>query len=173
VSGRDELQADLETLIALHRRRWQTLGKPGAFTNQFAGFLADAAGRMHGRGEMQLSVLDLDGRPAAADLHLLSQKTNYVYQGGIAPELAQESPGRLLTALLIQQAIASGRKEFDFLRGDESYKHHYRARPIATHDLHVVACRVASRFRHGLWQAGATVKSLVKLGWAMTRIHPS
>ena len=42
------------------------------------------------------------------------------------------SPGVVLTAAAIERAIALGRSEFDFLRGNEEYKYRFGAvdRPI-------------------------------------------
>jgi hypothetical protein len=157
-----ELRRGMELLVDLHQRRWQLAGERGVFASQrYSSFLHETAARLLGEQALQLSVLELDGRPAAVDFHLVNQDANFVYQGGIEPDLADESPGKLLTALLIQDAIAAGRQAFDFLRGNEPYKPHFRARPIPTSNLYVVPRRIAAKLRHGLWMTGVAVRNLV------------
>jgi len=167
-----DLPRFMDQMIDLHQRRWQAAGEPGVFSNPaFAAFLREVAPRMLATESLQLSLLELDGRPAAADFHLLGGTAQFVYQGGIEPEMRDESPGRLLTALLIRGAIEEHRTTFDFLRGDESYKAHYRAVPVPTQNIHVVPQRTASRLRHSLWLAGITAKNLVKTGMSLTGIQ--
>ncbi len=174
VTVQDETQVrrGMELLVELHQRRWQLAGKPGVFASEsFSKFLHDVAGQLLQVQALQLSVLELDGRPAAVDFHLVNSAANFVYQGGFEPQLADQSPGKLLTALLIKEAIASGRRTFDFLRGDEPYKSHFRALPTGTINLHVVPKRAAAQLRHGLWMTGVAVRNLVKSGMSLTGIH--
>jgi CelD/BcsL family acetyltransferase involved in cellulose biosynthesis len=44
------------------------------------------------------------------------------WNGGFLPEIKRYSPGTALFAFGIQQAIASGLSEFDFMRGPQAYK---------------------------------------------------
>lgn len=44
------------------------------------------------------------------------------WNGGFMPEISRYSPGTALFAFGIQQAIASGLREFDFMRGPQAYK---------------------------------------------------
>jgi CelD/BcsL family acetyltransferase involved in cellulose biosynthesis len=48
-------------------------------------------------------------------------KFNY-YQSGYEPLWSSKSPGLVLLARTVQDAFADGLREFDFLRGNESYK---------------------------------------------------
>jgi CelD/BcsL family acetyltransferase involved in cellulose biosynthesis len=48
---------------------------------------------------------------------------------------AHLSPGNVLTAYVIQDAIRLGRTRFDFLRGDEEYKFRFGAEPEPVYDL--------------------------------------
>jgi CelD/BcsL family acetyltransferase involved in cellulose biosynthesis len=167
-----ELRSGMELLLDLHRRRWESLRREGSLSRErFAGFLRDVAPLLLRNNALQLSLLNLDGRCAAVDFHLVSGDTNYVYQGGIEPALAKHSPGSLLTALLIRDAIGRGRKRFDFLRGDEPYKSHFRAKPTATHDHFLVPRFVGPQLRHSVWLAGNMVKNLVRTGMSLTGMH--
>ena len=58
-----------------------------------------------------------------------------LYNSGFAPERAALSPGVVLLAHLVRDAIGRGRKKFDFLRGEERYK--YEFEPVAEAVCHV------------------------------------
>src|SRR5207244_453594 len=78
---------------------------------------------------LRLHWLELDGRPVAAEYHIAGEDIVYAYQSGIEPEVLHEEPGHLAAIATLQLAIAQGYRAFDFLRGDEPYKAHWRAQP--------------------------------------------
>ncbi len=161
----DELDRGLEILIDLHQRRRTSLGEPGCFASpQFDGFVRDVASQMHERGALQLQWVELDGRAAAAELHLVGGDVVYAYQAGIDPEQIDEEPGRIINVATLKKALDEGRRAFDFLRGDEPYKAHWRAQPTASLELRVVPDRAVAKVRHGIWLAGGAVKSWIKSG---------
>jgi CelD/BcsL family acetyltransferase involved in cellulose biosynthesis len=166
----DEASLDrgLTILMDLHQRRWESLGAAGCFSSQpFAAFIAAVARREAQSGVLDLNWLELDGRPIAAEIHLRIDSTVYAYQSGIEPSALIHEPGRLITLALLKRAIANGCRRFDFLRGDEPYKAHFRAEPIATRDLRIVPATGTARLRHGLWVAGGSVKDWLKSGFVM------
>jgi CelD/BcsL family acetyltransferase involved in cellulose biosynthesis len=57
----------------------------------------------------------------------------FSYQIGFDPKLKRMSPGAIIIAHAIQEAISRGLKEFDFLRGSESYKYRWGARDRETY----------------------------------------
>jgi CelD/BcsL family acetyltransferase involved in cellulose biosynthesis len=70
----------------------------------------------------------------------------------------EHEPGSLITMATLRRAIERGYRAFDFLRGDESYKAHWRAEPAASVELRVAAERPIARLRHRLWLAGSRLK---------------
>jgi len=58
----------------------------------------------------------------ALDLCMVTTNGLVTWNGGFLPEVKDCSPGTALFAFEIQQAIATGAREFDFTRGDEGYK---------------------------------------------------
>ena len=92
--------------------------------------------------QLRMSWLELDGSPVAAEYHLAGPDATYAYQGGVDPRRLDEEPGRLSNMLTIRRAIEQGHRQFDFLRGDEPYKAHWRAIPRATYDYRIVPNRV-------------------------------
>lgn len=150
-------------LVDLHQRRRQSLGEPGCFSSpRFAHFHRDVAEQLLAQNMLRLTWLELDGQPAAVDYDLMGEGITYAYQSGIAPELLDHEPGRLIMITMIRQAIDAGQHGFDFLRGDESYKAHWRAEPRPAFDWRIVADTPRARLRHGVWRAAGSMKEWLK-----------
>jgi CelD/BcsL family acetyltransferase involved in cellulose biosynthesis len=123
-----ELPEAMEEFFALHQARWRRRRLPGAFAgNRVRRFHHEVAARFHERGWLRLHRLRLDGRTRAVLYCFNHGGKGYYYQGGFEPDLARYSPGTVLTAHAIQDAIHAGASEFDFLRGDEPYKYAWQA----------------------------------------------
>jgi CelD/BcsL family acetyltransferase involved in cellulose biosynthesis len=69
-----------------------------------------------------MELLELQGRPAAAAMALLSRERIGFYLMGFDPAFRYESPGTILLGHMIEEAAAEGRLFADFLRGGERYK---------------------------------------------------
>lgn len=142
VTNGAELEAAWPVFVDLHQRRRQSLGEPGCFSSpRFASFHREVAGRLLESGRLRLSLLELDGRPAAADYQFAGNTTTFAYQGGLDPHRLEEEPGRLSLIALIKAAMDEGKAKLDLLRGDEPYKPHWRAQPKPTCHLRVVPQR--------------------------------
>jgi CelD/BcsL family acetyltransferase involved in cellulose biosynthesis len=154
-----QLDPAMDVLIDLHQRRRQMLGEPGCFASpRFTAFHREAARHLLLAGQLQLQLLELDGRTVAAEYQFVSQGVTYLYQGGIDPQRLGDEPGRLITAATVKRAIEQGGQAIDFLRGDEPFKAHFRALPRPQLALRVVPKRTTSRLRNNLWLAGRSVK---------------
>jgi CelD/BcsL family acetyltransferase involved in cellulose biosynthesis len=152
-------------LVDLHQRRRKSLGEPGCFSSQkFLDFHYEAAGRLLGRGLLRMSWLELDGAPIAAEYHLAGGSTTYAYQGGVEPDRLAEEPGRLSSILCLRAAIEEGHRHFDFLRGDEPYKAHWRAVERATLNCRVTPGRRTARLRGEVVNAADRVTDWVRQG---------
>lgn len=78
-----ETPADLAeawpTFVDLHQRRRQSLGEPGCFASErFAAFHAELAAALLERGQLRLSWVELDGRPAAAEYHFAGPRGTHL-----------------------------------------------------------------------------------------------
>lgn len=165
----DEYHRAMKLFVELHQKRRISLGEPGCFASKrFAAFVDDVSKPLWSAGVLELSWIELDGRPVACEYCLLDASTTYVYQGGIDPQVQKESPGHLMTMALIRHAIDCSRTTCDLLRGDEPYKADWNAHPQATVNLRVSANRTAAHLRQGIWLAGATMKNWVKSGLTLT-----
>ncbi len=159
----EQLAVAQKILVDLHQRRRQALGEVGCFASpRYRDFQEHVLPRLLAESRLGLHWVEFEGRPIAAEYHLLGNNIVYCYQGGIAPENASVSPGQLATLLTFKQAIESGYEGFDLLRGNEPYKKQWRARFHPTAELRIVAGRTLTRLRHGVWAAGLDVKEWVK-----------
>jgi CelD/BcsL family acetyltransferase involved in cellulose biosynthesis len=68
----------------------------------------------------------------------------------------------LLLCASLRRAIAQGIRIYDFLRGDETFKAHWRAQPREVEDVRVIKRTTSNRVRHGLWVASDHVKGWLK-----------
>lgn len=99
----------------------------------------EVAAAAHGDGSLQLLFLRCKGENAAALFNFDYNDRIWVYNSGMdIVEFGQLSPGVVLTADAIQLAIADGRREFDFLRGNETYKYRFGARDTHIYRLQIV-----------------------------------
>jgi hypothetical protein len=119
--------ADLETFIELHQRRW---GDDGLFPPTIGGLQSRVFVRrlfeLFGPdGAARLSFLSVGGRRIAAGLTFETPDVVLYYNAGVDPDARELSPGVVLVERLIRRALERGQRRFDFLRGDESYKHEW------------------------------------------------
>ena len=119
---------DMATLIRLHQSRWVPRGEVGSLSDPLVlAFHADSAPRLLRAGLLRLCVLAVDGAAAAAIYALLSPGRIHFYLSGFDAAHTAISPGSLLLAAMLEQAIGEGRHEADFLRGREGYKYAWGA----------------------------------------------
>lgn len=74
------------------------------------------------RGEMQLWLASIHGRPAAYRIDFVLPRQLWVYQLGYDREFQRASVGSFLGYVALEQAWRSGIREYDYLSGDEPYK---------------------------------------------------
>ncbi len=121
----EELQRDLGDCFRLHDLRWAGRGGSslaGAAARRAHAEFAAAALRA---GWLRLSVLDVDGAPAAALYGWrLGSRYSY-YLAGFDPARSQAGVGLLLLAHTIRAAIDEAADEYDLLLGDEPYKRRF------------------------------------------------
>jgi CelD/BcsL family acetyltransferase involved in cellulose biosynthesis len=159
----DELPAAMDILADLHQRRRRMLGDSGRFASpRFAGFLRDVAADLLRHGQVQLWWMEYDGKPAAAEYHLLGGGMVYVYQSGLDPDAMECRPGKLLNLLLMRRAIERGYRAYDLLRGDEAYKARFYAQARPMVQYRVVPHRPVAQIRHTLWRAGSNMKKWLR-----------
>lgn len=132
------LDADLDTLFDLHRRRWGDAGS-GAFDGSREAFHRDFAAVALERGWLRLWLAEAEGRAVAAWHGFRYGGSEWYYQFGRDPAWDSSSVGLVLLAHTLREAIADGVPRYRLLRGGESYKDRF-----ATGDAGVVTVAIAS-----------------------------
>jgi CelD/BcsL family acetyltransferase involved in cellulose biosynthesis len=124
VTRPSEVRWAMVALTELHARRWRGQHTATIFSSSSAArrFYAEAAQRYAERGMLDLTLLELDGRPVAGSLGFVDDDTYYYYLPAWEPELAPFAPSSLLLAHLVERAYQRGLRRFDFMLGDEPYK---------------------------------------------------
>ena len=116
----DEYPALFKQLRQLHKTRWQRAGKAGAFqSDQFVAFHQQFMAQSEATA---ISVLEIEGQPAAIHYYLKKGDTLYFYQSGWDSERYQMfSPGLILHCWSIENTSSS---RYDFMMGSakNSYK---------------------------------------------------
>ena len=124
-AGPDTVQALLSELVRLHQARWTAQGEPGALAGPAVlGFHRDAAPALLRAGVLRLQALRIGGVVVAACYALLAGRERILfYLSGFDAGQSFVSPGTLLLAAMLEEAVMEGRQEADFLRGREGYKY--------------------------------------------------
>ena len=76
-------------------------------------------------GWLHLSFFTLDGNKAAGNFSFIYNKRLWLYNSAWEWDYREFSPGWILLTHLLQWATENGIEEFDFMRGDETYKYKF------------------------------------------------
>ena len=136
--------------VRLHQARFRDRTDDGGCfaDSRFEQFLRDAAIALTAKQQAKIVWCEHLGRAISAHLYLLGRRTVAMYQSGFDPDYQHLEPGYLLYSLALRNLIDGGYAHFDFLRGDETYKSGWAARPIPLTRLVCIAPRATSRIRH-------------------------
>jgi CelD/BcsL family acetyltransferase involved in cellulose biosynthesis len=122
IPGGEELENAIGDFIALHRA--SAVEKDAFMDRRMQGFFRSLARALACQGWLRLEFLEVNGERVAALLNFDYRDRIMVYNSGFDPQRYPHlSPGIVILANSIRGAIDLGRSNFDFLRGDEAYKH--------------------------------------------------
>jgi CelD/BcsL family acetyltransferase involved in cellulose biosynthesis len=127
VTDAAEVRDRVDTLFRLHERRWRGRGSSSLAAVRRQAFLADFAALAFEAGWLRLLSLELDGTTVAGWYGWRVGGRFAYYQAGLDPDYAAHSAGFVLLGRTLEDAIAEGAREYDFLRGDEEYKSRFTA----------------------------------------------
>jgi CelD/BcsL family acetyltransferase involved in cellulose biosynthesis len=123
-----DLDAALDRFVAWHRA---APGEKGRFlTPERERFFREAARAGMAAGWCRFGELRLDGRAIAALFAVERGARLAAYNSAADPAAAALSPGILLHAHAMRDAIARGLRVYDLLRGDEPYKYDLGAKDV-------------------------------------------
>lgn len=152
--GGDRLDEGWRLLVRLHGQRW---GGGGVFQAlQLDQLHRRFAAALAARSALWLTVLGLNGEPAAAWYGFSAGDTVYYYQSGRGLQWRRESVGAVLMGLMIRRAIEQGFRRFEFLRGEERYKMQWTSTHRWTREAVVFRPGLRGMWLRGLdWAAAA------------------
>jgi CelD/BcsL family acetyltransferase involved in cellulose biosynthesis len=130
-----DLPRALSDFFDLHAK--SGAGKAGFWDDSRRAFFEANAQAMLAAGWLHLSFLELNGARAAAIYAYDYGDTMGLYNSGYDPAQSYFSVGVLLVALGVQEAIAAGKRRFDFLRGSEPYKYTFGAVDTAVFNVQI------------------------------------
>ncbi len=117
-----------DALLRLHRERWSLRAESGVLNDSaITQFHREVASQFLEDGSLRLYLLTLDGHAAAAFYGFYHARKTMYYLGGFSPEFKHLNVGTVIVGDAIERAAQEGASEFDFLRGDESYKYAWGA----------------------------------------------
>jgi CelD/BcsL family acetyltransferase involved in cellulose biosynthesis len=124
----DNAGALLNELVRLHKASRAQRGGDVFSDLRVAEFHASALPELVNQGIVRLYALSIGGQIAAVYYGFQHCERAYAYQCGYDPAFTFESPGTILIAHAMNEAITEGAREFHFLRGNEPYKYEWGAR---------------------------------------------
>jgi CelD/BcsL family acetyltransferase involved in cellulose biosynthesis len=162
----EQLQPALEVLFDLHQKRWQSQGEPGSFAgSERRQFYYEMSRGFLRQGWLELWVMELNGKPAAAQFAFRYGNTVYQLQEGLDPQHYSDRAGTVLRAHILKQLIAGGVRSYDFLGGADAHKLSWGAQPGTYMDI----C-FAKPFSRGSLHLHMREKTRVAKDWLRPRM---
>ena len=93
---------------------------------------------MSAAGILRLGILEIESVPAAMIMYFDYHDTIFLYNSGYNPNYNNLSAGLMSKVLCIKDSIESGKKMFDFLKGDEVYKSRLGGIEIPLSDCRII-----------------------------------
>jgi CelD/BcsL family acetyltransferase involved in cellulose biosynthesis len=123
-AGEDEYEEYFRNLFQLHAERAERKGISTTFSgDRIYDFHKSVIHYLASKGQIVLSLITKNSTILASCYCLKDHNKYYYYQTGISAEGEKWSAGSVLLSLMIEKAFNEGCREFDFLRGNEEYKH--------------------------------------------------
>ena len=111
-----------------HLHKMSNPDKSEFMTEDMERFFREIASAFLMDGTLRLAWLETEGKTIASTISFVGGRTWALYNSGYDLEYREFSPGIVLVAHTIQQAIEEGLETYDFLRGPEDYKYRLGAR---------------------------------------------
>ncbi|OIJ69362.1 GNAT family N-acetyltransferase [Streptomyces mangrovisoli] len=154
----DGVDGALRRLLELHRLQWQ--GRKVTtehLQDRFCEHLVRSVGPMVRSGDAVVTEFRLGQDVMAVDLTLVSRRLAGGYLYGAHPGLRERKAdvAVMLLDACAERAGADGPATLSLLRGDESYKHHWRPEPVVNQRLLLARRRTAPLMSAVLCEAAA------------------
>jgi CelD/BcsL family acetyltransferase involved in cellulose biosynthesis len=117
-SRQSDLPESLTALFDLHQKRWRANGDGGSFSSEKRRvFYQQLSSVLQSRNWLEFWILEIGGKPIAADYGFRYKNVVYALQAGFDPSEHADSPGFCLKGVMLRALIESGVQKYDFLAG--------------------------------------------------------
>jgi CelD/BcsL family acetyltransferase involved in cellulose biosynthesis len=106
-------------------------------TAQMESFFRSLAKAMAEVGLLRFGVIELDAQPVAMTMGFDYDDSHYLYNSAYDPQFNYLSVGLLCKVLCLKESIEKGKKKWDFLKGDETYKYQLGGRQVPLYKCHI------------------------------------
>ena len=100
-------------------------------------FFRSLAKAMAEIGLLRFGIIELGKQPVAMTMGFDYNDSHYLYNSAYDPQYNSLSVGLLCKVLCIKESIREGKKRFDFLKGDETYKYQLGGREIPLYSCQI------------------------------------
>lgn len=152
----DRSDAAFDWLMAQKSQQFDATGKHNVLAPDWVGNMMQALRARTGPGlRGRLSTLRLDGKIAAAEFNLLSERVIHGWIVAYDPAMARYSVGHLMLQAIICGMEESGHTAYDLGPGNTAYKKYYESYqlPVGSVSLHT---RVGGRVMPAAWRYAET-----------------
>jgi CelD/BcsL family acetyltransferase involved in cellulose biosynthesis len=126
ITTKDQVEDYFKIIYGIYDRSLRGQRKIGGWIREdYRGFHLDIARDFAEKNWLRLYVMWFNETPAAFLYCYRYADILWAYQTGFDLSYNNLGPGSIIFQLVIESAINEGIKEFDYLRGDESYKFHF------------------------------------------------
>jgi hypothetical protein len=141
------LDDTMKFFFDLHQKNWTARKEPGAFSSQKTrDIYMDRAKLFEEKGWFALDFLTVNDIPVAAKYSIKYKQKLSACLSGFDPKYASYSVGKLLLIKVIEKCIKEEIKEYDFMKGDESYKFSLTNKYRRNSSIKFVNKRLTSKF---------------------------
>jgi CelD/BcsL family acetyltransferase involved in cellulose biosynthesis len=134
VGPEHNLRAEVEDFLGLMAA--STPDKAAFLTPRMRQFFHQLAHVAYDAGWLQLAFLEIGGQKAASLFDFIYNNRVLVYNSGLDwQRFPRFGAGVVLIAYCVRHAIEQGREAFDFLQGDERYKHQFGGQDVEVRRL--------------------------------------
>ena len=134
-----QVEDALQRLFHFNPQRWASQGESSAFSSRaFQECHLEVARRFLSEGWLDLCCLQVEDQTVAVLYSFVFADRVFYYNAGFDPRWSHYSLGRVLMAYHLESAFDRGLIEYDFLRGNHSYKYAWTSQSRCNRDVMVL-----------------------------------
>ena len=161
------IEEAMKIFFELHQKRWKSQRMPGVFkTKEVRDFYIDVVKLFADNGWLALYFLTANDEPVASQYCLEYDRKMYFCLPGFDPDYSKYGVGNLILAKIIEKCVEKGIEEYDFLKGDESYKFDW----TSTYRRNWGIRFVNRKFTSSLYRVGIQMVKQIKMDRLLGRI---